>query len=109
MLGDQLRRNPELLITDPFKVLINVVERKSVYPTVTVPIHSKFGNNSLQYSTFNEQAVSLVNFYVTTDFKKSGQCRTTMSMKTLLYIMTAYSYGFQRDSEIKEIANQRLT
>lgn len=42
VLGDQLRRDPELYITDPFKVLINVVEHKCVYPTVTVSIHSKF-------------------------------------------------------------------
>lgn len=110
VLGDQLRRNPDLYITDPFKVLINVVGPRAQE-------RLRLGNNSDPFKKYwndswncyvlnRHQPVSIASFYISSDLKKSGQCRTTRSIKPLLY-MTALCYGFPKDSEIKELANQR--
>lgn len=48
VLGDQLRNNPDLFITDHVKTLINVVQHKCVYPSVIIAsIHSSFDKYSI--------------------------------------------------------------
>lgn len=44
-------------------------------------------------------------FYVAVDLKQSGSCRTTSSIKPLLY-MTALVFGYQKNSPITKLANQ---